>query len=240
MNILVTGHRGFVGSRLFKALKEYGDAEITGLDFKDPKEHLLSCRLPYPIDLIYHLAAYKSVEESWQYPMRYLQNVATTVRLAQEYPEAKIIHASSAATLQLFPSPYGFFKEEASQYLYKFHKNALNLILPNIYGGEQEQNSVVDTFKGKEEVTIHGDGTQVRDYVHVDDIVAALLKAKDWEPGKYFVGTNIGTSVLDLAKHKKKVFAEPRSGGKEPHVSVLPNTTPDWHHTINVMDYIYA
>lgn len=51
-------------------------------------------------------------------------------------------------------------------------------------------------------LTIYGDGAQVRDYVHVDDVVRALLMmaASDRADGRaYNVGSGTGTRLVDLA-----------------------------------------
>jgi nucleoside-diphosphate-sugar epimerase len=52
-------------------------------------------------------------------------------------------------------------------------------------------------------LTIYGDGAQVRDYVHVDDVAQALLTmaASDRADGRiYNVGSGVGTRLVDLAK----------------------------------------
>jgi UDP-glucose 4-epimerase len=47
--------------------------------------------------------------------------------------------------------------------------------------------------------TIYGDGEQTRDYLYVDDVVDAFVRASDRADGKLLnVGTGIETSVLDL------------------------------------------
>ena len=225
--MLLTGHRGFIGSRLAKFFPGH-----LGIDTKDGKD-LLTCQLPKGVDLIYHLAAHASVENSWKDPVRDMENISTTVRLAHEYQDAKIVFASSGAMINP-SSPYGFSKKCSTEYLQMFHKNAVVLVFPNIFGGPR---SVVDIFKGRDEVTIYGDGKQIRDYVHVDDIVMGLLRAKDWKPGTYYLGSGKGTSVLELAKGKKINFEPAR---KEARESILKNTTPDWSPTISVLDYINA
>ena len=174
--ILITGHRGLIGSRLYSALP--GD---TGIDLQDG-QNLLTCDLPEDVDTIYHLAAQTSVEASWHDPLHDLDNIRITVRLVHAYPNAKIIYANSCASIDK-ASPYGFSKWAAGEYIKTFHKNYVQCIFPNIYG--EGSKSVVDIFKGKEEVTIFGDGKQTRDYVHVDDIVAGLILAKDWPVGDY-------------------------------------------------------
>jgi len=93
----------------------------------------------------------------------------------------------------------------------------------------------VDIFKADREVTIFGDGTHTRDYVHVDDIVDGLLKAKEWAVGEYFMGSGRSTNVLELAHGKKIRFAPER---KEAVEVTVPNNTPNWNPTINVFDYL--
>lgn len=223
--ILLTGYQGNIGSRLYKFFPD-----AIGIDTKDGK-NLLTCELPENVDIIYHLAAHAPVEWSWYDPIRTMENLSTTVRLVQHYPDAKIIFASTGASIDPV-SPYGFSKWACNEYLKRFHKNAVILYFPNIFGIPR---SVVDIFKGKDEVVIYGDGEQTRDYVHVDDIVSGLLRAKDWEAGEYFMGSGIETSLLQLAEGKIVLFKEAR---KEQRESVLENTTPDWEPTIKVMDYI--
>ena len=91
MRTLITGHRGFVGSRLHKKTP---DALV--LDSKDAG-NLLYAPLPPDVDVIYHLAAHKSVEESWMSPGLYIENLSILLRLVHAYPMARIIHASSCA-----------------------------------------------------------------------------------------------------------------------------------------------
>lgn len=225
--ILVTGYRGFLGTKLVAKLPQF-----VGLDVRDGMD-LLTCDLPEKIHLIYHLAAQSSVESSWSDPLHDLENIRMTARLTKEYPEVKIIYANSAAALGEVSSPYGFSKKAAGEYLQNFHKNTVSCILPNIYG--EGSRSVVDIFKGKDWVNIYGDGTHTRDYVHADDIIWALLKAAQWKPGEYMVASGKSTSVLELAEGKVVKFLPSRKEAKE---VVMKNSTPDWKPFINVMEYL--
>lgn len=221
--ILITGAKGMIGTKLMKEL------DAVGIDLKDG-QNLLTCDLP-TADIIIHLAAQTSVEASWHDPVHDMDNVRMVARLVHAYPNARIIHANSAASLDQ-KSPYGFSKWAGGEYLKAFHLNYVDLVFPNIYGGDK---SVVDLFKDQKEVTIYGDGLHVRDYVHVDDIVEGIIKSMNWPTGKYFMGSGIGTTVLQLAEGKTVTFKEAR---KEARESVLQNTTPDWKPMINVLEYI--
>ena len=80
----------------------------------------------------------------------------------------------------------------------------------NCYGARQALSNpytgvcaifATDLLQGRQP-TIYEDGLQTRDFIHVDDIVAALLLAGDEAAGlegAYNVGTGVATSVLDVA-----------------------------------------
>jgi UDP-glucose 4-epimerase len=67
-------------------------------------------------------------------------------------------------------------------------------------------------------LTIYGDGSQLRDYVHVDDTVSALLTmaGSDRADGRaYNVGSGEGTRLVDLAK----LVIAIAGGGRVEHVA---------------------
>jgi UDP-glucose 4-epimerase len=82
------------------------------------------------------------------------------------------------------------------------------LRLGNVYGPRQDpalEAGVVAIFcnlaRDGGRPTVFGEGTQTRDYIHVADVVAALLAAQaSGEPGPFNVGTGVETSVLDLVE----------------------------------------
>lgn len=226
MATLITGHLGFIGKLLHAKLPN-----AIGIDVRQGY-NLLTCELPKDIDVIYHLAAQSDVVASWNDPLHDLDNVRITARLVKEYPNARIIYANSCASVDAV-TPYGFSKKISGDYLKQFHADYVSCIFPNIYGDGSR--SVVDIFKGKDNVTVYGDGLQTRDYVHVDDIVEGLLLAKNWSTGSYFMGSEHSTTVLELAQGKSILWLPKRN---EAYEVVVPNTTPEWRPTINVIDYI--
>ena len=57
---------------------------------------------------------------------------------------------------------------------------------------------------------IFGDGTQIRDFIHVSDIAEANLSAmlSKTNSGFFNIGTGVGTKIKDLAKIMIKIFNE--------------------------------
>jgi len=226
MRIIITGHKGAIGSRLMKQLPT-----AMGIDTSEG-DNLVDCPLP-DADVIYHLAAHPHVEESWDRPVYYMENLVTTVRLVKEYPKATIIYANSASAIDP-ESPYGFSKKVAGEYLKTFHPYYIGLMFPNVYDTGR---SVVDYFKERDTLTVFGEGDAIRDYVHIDDIVDGLIKAQKWAFGEYQMGGGCIHTVKELAESTGKpiTYEAPR---KEAHESVIPNTTPNWKPTINVTKHL--
>jgi nucleoside-diphosphate-sugar epimerase len=66
-------------------------------------------------------------------------------------------------------------------------------------------------------LTIYGDGGQLRDYVHVDDAVQALLTLAETDRSDdraYNVGSGTGTRLVDLAR----TVIDLAGGGRVEHV----------------------
>jgi UDP-glucose 4-epimerase len=107
-------------------------------------------------------------------------------------------------------APYGQSKFAGEGYLSLYRRlyglSAVALRLGNVYGPRQDplgEAGVIGIFCGLllegGRPTVFGDGTQTRDYIYVDDVVAALLAAAASDaPGPINVGTGIETDVLEL------------------------------------------
>jgi UDP-glucose 4-epimerase len=136
-------------------------------------------------------------------------------------------------------SPYGVTKLAGEQYLYYYHRihglEYAALRYSNVYGPRQDPHGeagVVAIFStkliGRQPLTVFGDGEQTRDYVFVEDVVAAnmlltgvdLPRARSLDDRGFNVGTGVETSVNELAAsltraagHEVEIrHAEPRAG----------------------------
>jgi UDP-glucose 4-epimerase len=112
-------------------------------------------------------------------------------------------------------SPYGVAKLAGEEYIAAWNRlhgtRHATLRFANVYGPRQEtglEGGVVaiflDAMAAGAQTTIYGDGRQTRDFVHVDDVVRAVLLAPR-SAGVFNVGSGIETSVLDLHERCRAV-----------------------------------
>lgn len=170
-------------------------------------------------DIVFHHAAQIDVRRSVVEPMLDTRiNVVGTVNLLQACTAAgvhRVVFASSGGAIygdtEQIPTPethprrpasvYGAAKLAGEAYGAVFEQlfglQFVALRYANVYGPRQDPHGeagVVAIFAERllsgKSVTINGDGSQTRDYVHVDDVVAANLRAAHAVSlGAYNIGT---------------------------------------------------
>jgi len=201
------------------------------------------------IDLLVHQAAQMDVRRSVADPVFDAQvNVTGTLNLLEAAHKGgvrQVLFASTGGAIygeqEVHPapedhptrplSPYGVAKLAVERYLFYYSQeyglSATCLRYANVYGERQNPHGeagVVAIFskllvEGRP-VTIHGDGLQTRDYIHVSDVVRANLAAAG-RPGfhLYNVGTGVETSVVELYRLLAEAAGaklEPRHGPAQP------------------------
>ena len=237
--ILITGHRGYIGSKLYSNMKAVGynvfgiDRE-EGNDINNKTSDVMLKENEY--DVVIHLSAQTGAIPSMKNPRQdAVDNILATLKIIKNNPDARIIFATSGASLDP-ESPYGVSKQACERYLKILHKDYVICRLSSIFGGKDR--GVVDNFIRDEEPIVYGDGSAVRDFVYVYDIISALYKALEWEVGEYILGSGVGTSVKELANAtgKKIIYKEHRQGEKQE--VILQNTTPNWTPKKSPVEFI--
>jgi len=210
------------------------------------------------IDSVVHLAAVTSVLRSLEQPdLTFTTNVAGTHALLEAARAAgarSLVFSSTNAvtgpmdapaiveTAQLRPlTPYGATKAAAemlmSAYTASYGLRCACLRLTNVYGpGMQAKDSIVArlmrAIRLGRTFEIYGDGLQVRDYVHVSDVIAAVrlgLDNEDWK-GPVVIGSGTSLSVLEVVESVREVTGAsfevthgPARPGEMPAVIVDPS-----------------
>lgn len=236
--ILLTGSSGFLGSHLYDALS--ADHEVIGLDIREGLNgDAFYAHTIEDIDLVYHLAAQTSVINSLENSTLDLRaNVNLTLRLLSQYPTSRFIYTGSggASEQETIISPYGLSKKVAGEYIKMLHKDYVICNLSNVYG--RGGNGVIERFMGDDSLTIYGDGSQTRDFVHVSDVVHGLIQAAEWPKGEYFMGSEDSITIAELAsKFNKPIRYESEREG-ELHDTFVANTTLDWKPVVTIDDYL--
>lgn len=215
-------------------------------------ERLLSPHVADAPLAFFHLAAVVSVPYSLDHPQETMavnyEASRALLRLAERWGTRSFVFAGSAAeygdvlslplsedaadnsTVHL--SPYGQAKYLASSAI-GTSPIGCSLRCFNIYGPRQDPTSpysgvisrFMDQALAEQPITVHGDGGQTRDFIFIEDVVAAYLLAGGISGdgpchGIYNLGSETSTSIIDLARllvrlagsSSRIIHGEPRAG----------------------------
>lgn len=173
-------------------------------------------------EVICHLAAQPAISTSWSDPILNAEvnelGMLNLILSAKDHGVKRIIFASTSAVYKETNSsmcedaskepknPYGISKLAAETYLQSMFPSSVVLRLGNVYGPRQMpigENQVIPRilrhFLYGDDFAIHGDGEQKRDFVFVEDVVAAFLLSIWGKPGVYNIASGTRTSVNQLA-----------------------------------------
>jgi nucleoside-diphosphate-sugar epimerase len=181
------------------------DAELLTADIRDARS---LPPIFAGADCVFHTAALPRVMVSIEHPVEtHMTNVVGTLNVlvaARDSGVRRVVFSGSSSvygeqpilplTESMAPNPlnpYALQKLTAEQYTRIFHKlfglETLTLRYFNVYGPRMATEgayvTVISSFlrqkRAGELLTIHGDGTQTRDFTHVNDVVRANILAMD-------------------------------------------------------------
>ena len=176
---------------------------------------------------VFHQAALASVQDSFDEPDKYhnvnVNGTENILKLSKKHG-FKVVYASSSSVygnpirIPIKESddknpinPYAETKLKKEELAIKYSKMGVNVIglrYFNVFGKGQSKEYAgvlklfLERIRDKLPPKINGDGTQFRDFVHVNDVVNANIMSMDSSITHEFfnVGTNTAITIIDLAK----------------------------------------
>jgi len=203
------------------------------------------------VEVIFHLAATPGLVASWTQMDLYIScNIVATHRLLEAVrahcPKLRrFVYASTSSVYGLYAngdeslptrpvSPYGVTKLAGEQLCQAFVDLAnLPLVVLryfSVYGPRQRPDMgyyrFIRALLLDEEITVNGDGKQVRGNTFVSDAVDATIRAADAVPGEIFnVGGGETADVWDILAHLERII------GKKPRIRMAPARPGDQRYT---------
>jgi len=271
------GHKVTVIDNLHKGKKENLASIINKIKFQkiDVRDYESLRKILKNIDGVFHQAALTVVQDSFLRPEEYFDvNVHGTeniFKLANEN-KFKVVYASSSSVYghkletpitedaERNPiNPYGKTKLEDEYLVEKYSKlntEIIGLRYFNIFGKGQtiEYAGVITKFldrinEGKSPI-IFGNGSQVRDFIHVSDVARSNLMAMNSKSSNLIVniGTGNAISILDLANmiinasglKIEPIFAEALEGDIKKSLADISQAKKyfNWEPKIKLQDWL--
>ena len=236
MNILLTGHKGFIGNALYVYLQSKGHTiipidKLTGHD-------ILSCDFPHNIETVIHLAGLSSVRDSLNNPTDYWKtNVIGSQRIFDFYKRKRVIYASSSTAYEPWRNPYAMSKYGMEQLE---HPNSLGLRFTTVYGPNAREKMLIPKILRNDVQYLNVN--HIRDFIYVDDVISAIetVMNKDLR-GVIDVGTGLSNKLVDIAEYFK-IDYEPRIADETERLDNTADTkilnSLGWHAKMNLYNYI--
>lgn len=202
------------------------------------------------VDCVFHLAALADIVPSIEKPQQYVESnvIGTTklMELCRHNKVKKIIYSASSSCYGIpkkYPSketesidpryPYALTKylgEEIVMHWAKIYKiNAISLRLFNVYGTRSRTSGTYGAMFGtflaqkvnNKPYTIVGSGNQKRDFVHVDDVIKAIILAlkSNYKNEIFNVGSGNPISVNTITKILKGPITKIPKRPGEPEIT---------------------
>ena len=195
MKVLVTGHKGFIGSHVFDFLSDIFD--VDGLDRPDDIENFVDVGCA-DYDLIIHLAAYAALRDSVDNPDKFWENNVEKSKPIFDYCRkynTRLLYASSAGAYSWWQNPYAITKKVNE---IQAPPNSVGMRFFNVWAEEGSRDDML--YEMLKQGTAKYITRHKRDWVHVLDVVRAIATLIPSSfTGTIDVGTGQMTSVIDLA-----------------------------------------
>ncbi len=208
------------------------------------------------IDCVVHIAARAGVRPSLEDPLEYIRsNIDGTINILEnmkKYEIKKMVFASSSSVYgnckaEKFSedlkvtepiSPYAATKSACEQFLYTYSKlygiNSVCLRFFTVYGPKQRPDLAIRKFieliEQDKPIPVYGDGTTMRDYTYIEDIISGICSAIEYNKTPYEIINLGGGSPVTL---NEMISTIEEILGKKAEVNRLPMQPGDVDKTVS-------
>ena len=245
MKILVTGYKGFIGSRLFDDLR-YEQNYGYGVEGLDRPEDIGNWVAPSGMfakhyDCIIHLAAYAALRDSIENPEKFWENNVEKSKPIFDYcgeHNVRLLYASSAGAHGWWNNPYAMTKK-ANELMAP--PNSVGMRFFNVWSKEGSRSDML--YRMLQENTAKYITRHKRDYIHVHDVVRAIAYIMPSQyTGTIDIGTGEAISVQKLAEAMGRPNLPVKENTPGEPDSLQADTTAlrklGWFPTINIMEHL--
>ena len=257
MNVLVFGGAGFLGSHTADALTEEGHKvkifdiinsphlrkgqEMTAgniLDKKAVEKAVKGC------DVVYNFAGMADIDEAYTKPLETIErNVMGNTIILEACRKNKVKRFVFASTIYVYSDSGSFYRssKQACELIIENYNEAFGipytiLRYGSLYGPRAKDNNWIHKIlkqaltEGK--ITRHGDGEEIREYIHVKDAAKLSVKilSKDFENKNVTITGNQPMKIKDLHTMVKEML------GNKIKFEYLPNVSSS-HYEITPYNF---
>ena len=237
MKILVTGHKGFIGSHVYEYFTNLG-FEVDGYDRPDDLGDFKTDKI---YDVVIHLAANAAIREAVENPDLFWENNVEKSKPIFDYcrdNNVRCLYASSAAVYEWWINAYGISKKVNEV---QAPPNSVGMRFFNVYAERVSRTDML--YRMLEDKTATYLTRHKRDWIHVDDIVSAIATLiPSSYTGVLDVGTGDPVSVIDLATKMGMghLPIKEDTPGERDITCADPSKLMElgWRPTINILDTV--
>ena len=167
MKILVTGHKGFIGSHVYELLNTIG-YDVDGLDKPDDIGDFKTDKI---YDVVIHLAAYAALRDSIRNPDKFWENNVVKSQPIFDYCRSygiRCLYASSAGAHGWWQNPYAITKKVNE---IQAPPNSVGMRFFNVWAEEGSREDML--YRMLQDNTAKYLTRHRRDWIHVHDVAVS-------------------------------------------------------------------
>ena len=244
MKILVTGHKGFIGSHVYEHLTKIG-YEVDGLDKPDDVRDIIrfiACN-GVKYNVIIHLAAYAALRDSVQDPDKFWDNNVVKAKRLFDYcgrNNIRLLYASSAGAHGWWDNPYAITKKVNE---FMAPDNSVGMRFFNVWAEKGSRDDML--YEMLKQGTAQYITRHRRDWIHVHDVARAICYLiPDKFRGVLDIGTGKNYSVLELAMRMGKsdlpILDHTPNEPDSLCADITQLTKLGWFPTIDIMELLHG